>query len=171
MYAPRMGLWAAAWGVAGVSLLLGWAIARLSPVAWRALGEPLMPRHWIALVAVVAAMAFFEGYRGFQRGFSPRVAARARHLSLHPTPLRSLLAPLFCIGYFGAPRARRVASIAVSAGIVMLIIAVSRLDQPWRGIVDAGVVVGLGWGLASLWFFTVRAFGPGGLNHPPEVAP
>ena len=90
------------------------------PVAWHAMTAPLTAGHWIALAGVVLAMAFFEGYRGFQQGFSPRVAARARHLSLHPTPLRTLLAPLFCIGYFGAPRARRIASIAVSAGIVVL---------------------------------------------------
>ena len=165
-----MGALAAAWGVSGVSMLLGWAIARLSAVAWRALAAPLSPGHWAALAAVVCAMAFFEGYRGFQRGFSPRVAARARHLSLHPTPLRTLLAPLFCIGYFGAPRARRIASIALSAGIVLLILAVGRLNQPWRGIVDAGVVVGLAWGLATLWIFTARAFSPSGLDYPAEVA-
>jgi hypothetical protein len=164
-----MGAWAAAWGVAGVSLLLGWAIARLSPVAWRAMTAPLSPGHWAALAAVVLAMAFFEGYRGFQRGFSPRVAARARHLSLHPTPLRALLAPFFCIGYFGAPRARRIASFAVSAGVLVLVVLVRRLDQPWRGIIDAGVVVGLAWGLAALWIYTARAFGPRGLDHPPEV--
>ena len=164
-----MGALAAAWGVSGVSFLLGWAIARLSAIAWRALAAPLNPGHWAALAAVVCAMAFFEGYRGFQRGFSPRVAARARHLSRHPTPLRTLLAPLFCIGYFGAPRARRIASIALSAGIVLLILAVGRLNQPWRGIVDAGVVVGLAWGLATLWIFTARAFSPKGLDHNPEV--
>jgi len=166
-----MGTWAALWGVTGVSLVLGWAIARLSVVAWYAVAAPLAPHHWAALVAVIAAMAFLEGYRGFQRGFSPRVAARARHLSLHPTPLRAALAPLFCIGYFGAPRGRRIASIAVTAGIMVLVAAVRRLDQPWRGIIDAGVVVGLAWGLASVWIFTARAFGPRGLDHPAEVVP
>jgi hypothetical protein len=166
-----MGAWAAAWGVTGVSLLLGWAIVRLTPVAWRAMAAPLAPLQWAALIGIVLAMAFFEGYRGFQRNFSPRVAARARHLSLHPTPLRAALAPLFCIGYFGAPRSRRVASTALSAGIVVLVVTVRRLDQPWRGIIDAGVVVGLAWGLAALWIFTARAFGPRGLDHPAEVVP
>src|SRR5262245_38229311 len=166
-----MGALGAAWGVSGVSLLLGWAIARLSTIAWRALAAPLSTRHWIALAAIVLAMAFFEGYRGFQHGFSPWVAARSRHLSLHPTPLRALLPPLFCIGYFGAPRARRIGSIALSAGIVLLVLAVGRLAQPWRGIVDAGVVVGLAWGLVALWIFTARAFSANGLDHPPELAP
>jgi hypothetical protein len=164
-----MGALAAGWGVGGISLLLGWAIARLSVIAWRALAAPLGPGHWAALGAVVLAMAFFEGYRGFQQGFSPRVAARARHLSLHPTLVRAVLAPLFCAGYFGAPRARRIASVAVSIGIVLLILLVGRLTQPWRGIIDAGVVVGLTWGLLSLWIFTARAFSPNGLNHPADV--
>ena len=41
---------------------------------------------------------------------------------------------------------------ALDFGIVGLIVLIRKLDQPWRGIVDAGVVVGLGWGLvATLW--------------------
>jgi hypothetical protein len=80
-----------------------------------------------------------------------------------------VLAPFFCIGYFGAPRARRVASFALSAGILVLVVLVRRLDQPWRGIIDAGVVVGLAWGLAALWVFTAKAFGPDGLDHPADV--
>ena len=52
-----------------------------------------------------------------------------------------------------------------------LVALVRRLDQPWRGIIDAGVVVGLAWGLAALWIFTARAFGPRGLDHPADVVP
>ena len=70
-----MGTLAAGWGVGGISLLLAWAIVRLSLIAWRGLAAPLDLGHWAALGAVVPAMAFFEGYRGFQQGFSPRVAA------------------------------------------------------------------------------------------------
>jgi hypothetical protein len=164
-----MGAWAAAWGVAGTSLLLGWAIVRLTPVAWRAMAAPLAPGQWAALAGVVLAMAFFEGYRGFQRSFSPRVAARAHHLSMHPTPVRAMLAPLFCMGFFGAPRARCIGAIVLAAGITVLVMVVRHLDQPWRGIIDAGVVVGLTWGLASLWIYTARAFSPAGLDYNPEV--
>jgi hypothetical protein len=166
-----MGTWAAAWGILGVSALLGWAIARLSVAAGRALSAPLTPGQWAALVAVVLGMAFFEGYRGFQRSFSPRVAARARHLALHPTPARALLAPLFCMGFFGASRSRRVAMVVLTAGISVLVAIVSRLSQPWRGIVDAGVVVGLTWGVVTLWIYTARAFGPRGLEFPADVVP
>jgi hypothetical protein len=34
--------------------------------------------------------------------------------------------------------------------IVGLVLLVGMLPQPWRGIVDAGVVVGLGWGIVAL---------------------
>ena len=32
------------------------------------------------------------------------------------------------------------------------------LSQPWRGIIDIGVVVGLLWGVVALLIFTVQAF-------------
>lgn len=166
-----MGNLAAAWGIAGVSLLLGSAIARLSAVAWQAVNGPLQARHWIGLGASVIVMGVVEGYYAFQRQFSPRVAARARHLASHPTPVRTVLAPLFCMGFFGAPRRRRIASAVITAAIVVLVVLVKRIDQPWRGIIDAGVVIALAWGLAALWIFTARAFSPQGLDHPAEVAP
>jgi hypothetical protein len=166
-----MGTWAAAWGILGVSALLGWAIARLGLVAGRALSAPLTAGQWAALVAVVLAMAFFEGYRGFQQSFSPRCAARARHLALNPTPVRAVLAPLFCMGFIGASRARRVAMVVLTAAITIMVALVSRLSQPWRGIVDAGVVVGLTWGVVTLWIYTARAFSARGLEFPADVVP
>ena len=61
-----------------------------------------------------------------------------------------LLAPLFCAGYFGATvRLRR----AVWIGTVLILLAVllfNQLPQPWRGILDAGVLVGLVWGTTAL---------------------
>lgn len=164
-----MGTVAATWGIGGVSFVLGAAIVRLTPVAWSALISGLSVFQWLVLAVVVVAMAVFEGYRGFQCSFSPRVAARARHLAGRPTLVRTFLAPLFCMGYFGAPRRRRIASLALTAGIVALVIAARRLPQPWLGILDAGVVVGLAWGLIALWLFTARAFGAG-LDHPAEVS-
>ena len=40
----------------------------------------------------------------------------------------------------------------------MLVFVVHQLGQPWRGILDAGVVVGLTWGSAAVLLFAVRAF-------------
>ncbi len=160
---------AAVWGILGVSLLLGSAVYRLSAIALASFSHGYRWFHWAALVIVVAFMAHAEGYRGFQLGFSPRVAARARYLFHHANLGEALLAPFFCMGFFRATRRRMITSWALTTGIVLLILAVRLLPQPWRGIVDFGVVVGLAWGLASLAYFTVRAFTSSGFEHSPEV--
>jgi hypothetical protein len=159
----------ALWGGLGVSALLGFAIYRLAPVAWTALGMDLTGLQWGILVVWVLGMGVGEGYRGFQRAFSPRVAARCRHLRDHPTPLRVLTAPIFAMAFYGAPRRRRVAAFALSAGIVVLVLLVRRLEQPWRGIVDAGVVLGLAWGLVSLMIAWGRAMTQDTFDASPEI--
>jgi hypothetical protein len=159
----------ALWGLLGVSLLLGSAVYRLAPLAMDALTHDLRWYHWLFLAFVLLFMAYAEGYRAFQQGFSPRVAARARYLTNHRNTLHALLAPLFCMGYFHAPKRRRVTSISVTLGIIILIILVRLLPQPWRGIVDAGVVVGLAWGLLSLVVFSFQAFTSKRFNYSPEV--
>jgi hypothetical protein len=116
-------------------------------------------------------MLVAEGYRGFQQNFSPRVAARARHLASHPTPLRVALAPLFLMGFFGATRRRKITTWCLTLGIFLLVVAVRRLEQPWRGVVDVGVVLGLSWGLVALLVFALRAFSRRGLAYPAEIEP
>ncbi|MBO85226.1 MAG: hypothetical protein CL927_07695 [Deltaproteobacteria bacterium] len=145
-----MGTLAAAWGVLGVLVLLGSAIFRLSPIAWSALSGPLQPVQYAFVVGWVLFMAYGEGYRGFQRAFSPRVVARAAWLRHHPTPMRLLLAPAFCMGFFHATRKRLLVSWIITVGVVVLIVGVKFIPDPWRGLVDAGVVVGLSWGLLAI---------------------
>jgi len=163
------GTLAAAWGIAGVLVLLGSATMRLAPLAVDAFHYPFTAMHWLSLIVIVAGMAYAEGYRGFQQGFSPRVAARARYLREHARPLHALFAPFFCMGYFHATRRRRITSISLTAGIIVLIILVSFIDQPWRGIIDAGVVIGLAWGIVSLLAYGIRALGRGPYPYSPEV--
>jgi hypothetical protein len=114
-------------------------------------------------------MAYVEGYRAFQQGFSPRVAARARHLRDHPILLHAVLAPLFCMAYFHAQRKRQITSLSVTAGIIILVLLVRLLSQPWRGIIDGGVVVGLAWGLVSLVVFGYQALTADRFPYSPEV--
>ena len=163
------GTLGALWGVGGVALLLASAIIRLGQLGLAAFDHPFGGLHWLSLAAVVVFMAHAEGYRGFQQGFSPRVAARARYLREHPAPLRLVLAPLFCMGFFHATRRRRVTSFAVTGGIVLLVLLVRLLPQPWRGIVDLGVVTGLSWGLISLLVYSARALGSANFDVDPEV--
>ena len=54
-------------------------------------------------------------------------------------------------------------------GIVGLVMAVRLLPQPWRGIVDAGVVVGLAIGITSIVHYTVVALLGRPLPIPPDV--
>ena len=60
------------WGLAGVAMLLAQAVMRLSRHAADGLRMELSPLHWLALGAWLLVMIYFEGIRGFQRGFSPR---------------------------------------------------------------------------------------------------
>ena len=165
---PKITL-ASLWGLAGVVLLLGGAVARLAPIAWRGIDSGLAGWQWAALLGIVVFMGYSEGYRGFQKGFSPRVAARVRYLATHPSLPRSLLAPLFCMGYFHATRRRQITSLVLTGAIVLLVVAVRFLPQPWRGLLDAGVVVGLLWGLISLLWFAGRALTGAQFPHSPEV--
>lgn len=164
-----LGTFGALWGLAGVSLLLGSAVCRLSPLAADIFSGELLWYHWISLIGIVVFMAYAEGYRGFQQRFSPRVAARAKYLKQHPRPLHVLLAPFFCMGYFHASKKRQITSISLTAGIIVLVLLVRLLAQPWRGIIDAGVVVGLVWGLVSLLGFSAKALAADNFACPPEI--
>lgn len=164
------GLFGAIWGIAGVILLLGYAIVRLTPIVIEALGYELNWYHWGVLVINLLVVAYAEGYRGFQQGFSPRVAARAKYLSQHPNLWHSFLAPFYCLGYFQTTPRRQRATWLLTAGIILLILLVHRLAQPWRGIIDAGVVVGLAWGLVSLLIYSGQAFWVETFAHSPEVS-
>jgi len=160
---------AATWGVAGVVLLLASALYRLTPLAMDTFSYPLSLLHWAALILVVVFMAYSEGYRGFQRGFAPRVAARARYLQEKPTLINGLMAPLFCMALIDATPARLRASWLLVVAIVGFVLLVQLLDQPWRGMVDSGVVVGLSWGSLSILVSTWRAFYSTTFDFPTDV--
>jgi len=164
-----MGVFGAFWGLAGVALLLGSAIYRLTPLAIDAFTYDWSWYHWLSFALMLFFMAYAEGYRAFQLGFSPRVAARARHLRDHPNALHAILAPLFCMAYFHAPKRRQIVSISVTAGIIVLVVLVRLLEQPWRGIIDGSVVVGLAWGLVSLIVFGYQAITVEHFSYSPEV--
>jgi hypothetical protein len=73
------------------------------------------------------------------------------------------------MGYFHAAKKRKIVSYSLTSGIVVLILAVHHLAQPWRGIIDAGVVIGLVWGIISIFWFTVRVFSGNSFDCSPEV--
>jgi hypothetical protein len=150
----RLGA-AGVWGILGVLALLGEAIFRLLPRVIALRDCTLSSSQWLALVGWVAFNAYSEGYRGFHKNFAPRVIVRAQHLSAHPRPVFVLLAPLYVMGHIHATRRRMILSWSLTVGIVALVIAVRELADPWRGILDAGVVVGLAVGSVSILYYWV----------------
>jgi hypothetical protein len=158
------------WGLSFICAVLLFAIVRLSAVTADALNNyPFYWYHWLALAVVVVFMAHSEGYQGFQKNFSPRVVARAWFLYHNPRPLLIVLAPFFLAGYIHINRVRQRNILLLTFGIVILIFLIGYLPQPWRGIVDAGVVVGLTWGLVSLVLFGIRLLGSRPFVYSPEI--
>ena len=165
------GVVGAAWGALGVFALLVFAIYRLGARALAAFETGLSPGQWLAAAAVAVFMAYTEGYRGFQLRFSPRTAVRILYLKNRPDPLRTLLAPLVAMGFIHATRRRMITTYVLTLGIVALVTLVRLVDQPWRGIIEAGVVVGFGWGVISLAVSIVQVFTQNDFETSPEVAP
>jgi len=146
------------WGVGGVALLLLQAVFRLTPIAVEPLRRGGLSAAEVATYAVwVVVSLYSEGYRGFQKGFVPRVVGRAFYLARTPRPLMVALAPFFCMGLVHARRRRLIVSWSIVLLITAAVAFVRSLPYPWRGIVDGGVVAGLAYGLASLAVTFVRA--------------
>lgn len=150
------------WGACGVLAVLSQAVWKLAPLTWAAfVGGQMLPYHWLIVVLWVCANAYMEGYRGFQLSYSPMVAERLFSLR-HDSPWHHrVLAPFYGMGMFAAPKRRMIVAWTLVVVISLLIVVIRRLPQPWRGIVDAGVVVGLMWGALSFVVFLVR----GALGH------
>ena len=158
-----MGLLGFGWGIGGVLLMLSFAIYRLYPMAMELSTIPLTSLQLLALFFSILYMAYAEGYKGFHRSFSPRVVARARYLRNNASLVKIILAPLFCMGYIYATRKRMILSISLTLVIISFVVLVRLLPQPWRGIVDAGVVTGLLLGIASILYFDIQS------NIKPEL--
>ncbi len=147
----------ATFGVLLVLLLLGQALYRLTPLAIEPWRDGSMST-WQKVVYVLFALfnAYAEGYRGFHKRFSPRVVARAFHLGQTKTPLHVVLALPFCMSLFHSTKRQKIVSWTFVIVIVAVIVAVRQLAQPWRGIIDGGVVVGLALGALSVVYFWLR---------------
>ncbi len=138
------------YAVSGIVALLSTAIVRLTPYALEALRADMSLFQMVAMVVSVVFLAYSEGYRGFQTRYSPRVVNRALNLGAESPSAWSVIAPLVAMGLVRARKRVLITSWAL-LGMIVLFIALLRITpQPWRGIVDAGVVVGLAWGTTSI---------------------
>jgi hypothetical protein len=146
------------WGIGGVALLLLQAVFRLTPIALEPLRRGGLSAAEVATYALwVLVSLYSEGYRGFQKGFVPRVVGRAFFLARAPRPWMVVLAPFFCMGLVHARPRRLVTSWAIVLLITAAVVLVRTLPYPWRGIIDGGVVAGLAYGLATLALAFIRA--------------
>jgi len=139
------------WSVVGILGLLVQAQLRLGKIAWEALSsESLTHNQLLLCIAWVVLNAYMEGYRGFHRRFVPRVVARANHLATAGDAFPRWLGPVYAMAYVRATPRAKYAAWGVTGAVLIAIFFVRRLSQPWRGIIDAGVVVGLLIGSVSL---------------------
>ncbi|MEN9581413.1 MAG: hypothetical protein RJA70_4422 [Pseudomonadota bacterium] len=122
--------------------------------------------QWGLCLSWIALSAYGEGYRAFQLRFAPRVVVRALYLAHHPKPLHVLLAPLFCMGFFHASKRGKILAWGTTLMVLCFILLLRQVPQPWRGIVDGGVVVALLWGSLAIVVFYVKAFFR---NQPPNA--
>ena len=160
----------ATFGVLSVSLILMRAIVRLTQQALVPITEHMLtPALAATYVAWVLFQGYTEGYRGFQLRFCPRVVARAVHLGRHPRLLHVLLAGPFCLTLFHAPWRKLLARYIFLSLLVTLIILVRQVPQPYLGIIDGGVVLGLVWGVAALWWLHVRYLLGYGAPEPTDL--
>ena len=148
------------WGIGGVLLILLSAIARLSVRVFEMFGSPLNLLQWLLLAMFALYMAYAEGYKGFHLNFAPRVISRAQFFLVENNLnkiIYILFAPLLCMGYIYATKRRKLVSFILTSAIIILVLLVRLLSQPWRGIIDAGVVLGLFLGVTSIIYFWVQS--------------
>ena len=94
--------------------------------------------HGIALAGSLLFLGYAEGYKGFQLKFSPRAAARLAVIKREPTWERMLFAPLFCMGFFDATPKRKRIAYGLTLMVIVLILLVEQLPQPWRALLMRG---------------------------------
>jgi len=152
------GVVAVIWAIIGLLILLGFACWRLSAYTIESFSMPLNWMHWVVFIGFTIFMAHGEGYKGFQKKFSPRFAARAKYLLHNTTLLQLIFAPFFCMAYFHAPKRRVIATCALTAMIIVFIFTFRLIPQPWKGLLDFGVVFGLAWGMVSTIIYCIKAF-------------
>lgn len=167
---PRCALAAQIWGIGAWVLLFVDCISTLAPRALDPFRKGgLSTGQWIAYAAIALSIWLCEGLGAFQRSFSPLLVRRARELVPSSSCLELVLSPGFVAGLFAARPVRLVKSWLLIAVLVPgLALTVPFMPYPWRESVDAGVVLGLGWGTAVILVHSARVILTG---RWPEVSP
>mmetsp|Transcript_35620 Transcript_35620/g.96617 ORF Transcript_35620/g.96617 Transcript_35620/m.96617 type:complete len:206 (-) Transcript_35620:100-717(-) len=158
------------WGVGFWAVLFAECVVSLAPRAidpFRKGG--VSGGQWLAYVVIALGIWICEGLGALGRSFSPLLVRRARELGPSSSLCELLLSPGFVAGLFAARPARLAKSWLLIAVLVPgLAATVPFMPYPWRSMVDAGVVLGLGWGTAVIVVHSMRVILKG---RWPEVSP
>jgi hypothetical protein len=137
--------------VLGIAILFSRAIWALGMRGANTVAAGLAPIEWLVLAGTVGIFVYGEGFLALQRKWVPRVCGRIVCLGRVPvTTLHRLLAPLYAMSLVGATRRAMLRAWLGVAAIVVAVLLVSRLPEPWRGIVDVAVASALAWGLVAI---------------------
>ena len=138
------------WAVAGVCALFAEAIVQLGRRGIATLRAGLEPEEWLALVLLSAAFLYGEGVGALERRWVPGLVARARELSAGSARWQRALAPLYAMSLVGAERKSSGRAWLGVGLIILAVLLVRALPEPWRGIVDFAVALALLWGLGAI---------------------
>lgn len=160
----------ALWGIGGTVAVLLEGVVRLAQTAIGILGRETITAGQAAFGAAwLAFIVYVEGYRAFQKRFSPRCVARALYLAEHPRPLHVALAPLYVMALMHTTRRRLIASWILVVGIVAVVLLVRALPPVWRALIDAGVAIALAWGTVVMLVYFVRGLAGHPIPVPPDL--
>ena len=147
--------------------MLANAISRVGVTVSDGLAMSISPMLWFGTALWVGFMLYAEGYKGFQKQFCPRVLVRSMAIAQDPHPLRVAFAPAMAMGLFHATKKRKIVSWCLVIGITALVLTVRMVPQPYRALIDLGVIAGLGYGTLTLVVMFVRAM----LGTVPDTDP
>jgi len=159
-FSQFMAVFGSVWGSFGVIYILAKAIFRVLPIALEPFyGDSslvLSKIQWSLYTLSCVFFAYAEGYKGFHKKFAPLVVKRSFTLVIGSAqgnnPLNYFMAPLYSMGLWGSTPKRRTVSWCLSLGIAVIVALVKKLPPAPRCILDAGVVVGLTVGSASILY-------------------
>lgn len=143
------GALAVGWTLVGVAGLFTSAVVRLGGRGVDTILGGLQPLEWVTLTALTFVMVYGEGVLTFQRRWVPKLIDRARSIR-REGPVLKLLAPLYGLSLVGAPGKRVLRAWLGTTAIVVAVLLVRALPDPWRGLVDFAVAAALGWGLLCI---------------------
>lgn len=148
--APGPRILAPIWGAAGVCFLFVFAVLRLGTRGIGTIQGGLGGLEWAALITLTVIFAYGEGYRALVRQWVPGLFRRLGRLRKESNVVLRLLAPAYALALITPDGGQRLRAWLGTGAIVVAIIVVSRLPDPWRGIVDFAVAVALLIGLIDI---------------------